>query len=79
MPSTQVQRRWWPYAQAAQELLKVDKSLLLGAIHRHELPAYEKPLTRGRTTSDPTKQHVSLWVNVDDVDEWVRAYWKQYV
>ena len=71
-----VRREWMPYAHAAKYYVGIDRSVLLGAIKRHELKAYEKPTTRGRTTNDPSKQRVSYFVSLADVDEWIRAYWK---
>ena len=71
-----VQRAWMPYAQAAKFYVGIDRSVLLGAIKRHELKAYEKPTTRGRTTNDPSKRRVSYFVSLEDVDAWIRTYWK---
>ena len=71
-----ITRGWMPYAIAAKQYLGVSPDLLLGAIKRHELMAYEKPLTRGRTTEDRSKQRNSYFVNIYDVDTWIRAYWK---
>lgn len=75
MASAQVPRGWMPYAIAARDYVGIDKSVLLGAIKRKELRAYEKPVTRGRTTSDPDKQRTSYFVCTADVDEWIRTHW----
>lgn len=69
-----IQRLWMPYAMAAQFYLGVSPDLLLGAIKRGELPAYEKPLTRGRRPGAKTEHH-SYWVFLPDVDEWIRKFW----
>lgn len=74
MAREQIQRGWMPYAIAAREYLGIDKSILLGAILRGELAAYEKPLTRGRKPG-ATREHHSYFVCLADVDEWVRTYW----
>lgn len=71
-----ITRGWMPYAIAAKQYLGVSPDLLLGAIKRHELLAYEKPLTRGRTTKDRSKQRNSYFVNLADVDTWIRTYWE---
>ena len=60
-----------PYRKAAREYLHVDDALLLGAIKRGELPAYLKP------TNKQTELNYIV-VNLGDVDEWVRTYWKPY-
>ena len=69
-----VQRAWMPYAIAAKHYLGIDKSVLLGAIKRNELPAYEKPITRSRV--EGAKQHHSYFVNLTDIDTWIRTYWQ---
>lgn len=69
-----IQREWMPYAQAAKFYVGVSPDLLLGAIKRHELPAWEKPLTRGRKPGAQTERH-SYFVNLSDVDTYIRTYW----
>ncbi len=72
--SNPIQRGWMPYAQAAKLYVGVSPDLLLGAIKRHELRAYEKPLTRGRTGT--TRENHSYFVNLEDVDAYIRTYWQ---
>lgn len=69
-----VRRMWMPPAQAAKLYLGISPEILTGAIKRGELPAYEKPLTRGRKEGAATEHHY-YFVNLDDVDEWIRAWW----
>ena len=68
------QRQWMPYATAARDYLGVSKDVLLAAIKRGELPAYEKPVTRGRT-ADARHEHHSYFVSLSDVDEYIRTHW----
>ena len=65
-----------PYRMAARQYLGISEDVLLGAMKRHELKAYEKPVTRGRTTTDPGKQRTRYFVSLVDVDEWIRTYWE---
>lgn len=67
-------RGWMPYAVAAEQYLGVSKDILLGAIKAHQLRAYEKPLTRGRTQG-AQREHHSYFVCLADVDEYIRTYW----
>ncbi len=73
--SAPIQRGWMPYKQAARLYLGISEDVLLAGIKRHELPAYEKPITRERTG---TKQYHSYFVNLADVDQWIRTYWQPY-
>ena len=68
-----VPRGWMPYAQAAKQYLGIHPDVLLGAIKANKLPAYEKPITRGRTG---TSEHHSYFVNLADVDAYIRTHWK---
>lgn len=67
-------RLWMPYARAASDYLGISPDILLAAIKRGELPAYEKPLTRGRRP-DATRENHSYFVYLPDVDEYIRTYW----
>ncbi|MBQ2680610.1 MAG: hypothetical protein IJF97_01590 [Eggerthellaceae bacterium] len=69
-----IQQTWMPYSRAAQEYLGVSPDLLRQAINSGELAAYEKPLTRGRTGT--TRENHSYFVNLEDVDAYIRAHWK---
>lgn len=71
-----IQRCWCPYATAASQYLGISPDILLGAIKARQLKAYEKPITRGRNP-DATRAYHSWWVNLSDVDEWIRAYWPE--
>lgn len=71
-----IQRGWMPYAKAAQLYVGISPDILLGGIKRNELPAFKKPITRGRTTEDPSKQRNSYFVNLADIDTWIRTYWE---
>lgn len=71
-----IPRQWWPYAIVAQQYLGVSPDILLGAIKRGELPAYEKPLTRGRKEG-ATREHHSYFVCLSDVDAYIRKHWPQ--
>lgn len=68
------QRGWMPYRVAASDYLGIAPSVLLEAIRAGRLVAYEKPLTRGRN-ADATREYHSYFVNLDDVDAWIRTYW----
>ena len=74
MTDNSIARGWMPYAIAARDYLGISPDILLGAIKRGELPAYEKPLTRGRK-SGASKQHHSYFVCPADVDAYIRAHW----
>ena len=63
-----------PYALAARDYLGISPDILLGAIKRGELPAYEKPLTRGRKKG-AQREHHSYFVRLTDVDTYVCTYW----
>ena len=75
MAKEQIQRAWCPYTMAARQYLGISEDILLGAIKRHELKAFEKPITRGRTGT--TRQNHSYFVNLNDVDAYIRAYWPE--
>ena len=74
MSAAACERRWMPYAQAAKNYIGVSPDILLGAIKRGELPAYEKPLTRGRKEG-AKREHHSYFVNLSDVDAYIRTHW----
>lgn len=71
-----VARRWMPYAKAAHDYLGVSPDILRRAINEKKLPAYEKPLTRGRKEGAAKQRH-SWFVHLSDVDEYVRTYWNK--
>lgn len=71
-----IQRGWCPYATAARQYLGISEDILLGAIKAHKLKAYEKPITRGRKPG-ATREHHSYWVNLADVDEYIRTEWPE--
>ena len=66
-----IARGWWPYTRVAKDYLHVSPDLLRDAIFAGELPAYQKPITRGRKDS---KRPV-VFVYIPDVDEWIRSTW----
>lgn len=71
----QIQRGWMPYRTAASQYIGIDSDLLLGAIKRKELKAYEKPR---RTDPDHTKREYHCYfVCKEDVDAWIRTYWQE--
>lgn len=72
-----VQRKWMPYTTAARQYLGVSEDILLGAIKANKLPAYEKPITRGRKAG-ATRENHSYFVSLDDVDAYIRAHWNPY-
>lgn len=65
-----LERGWWPLTRVAEDYLHVSPNLLRGAVNEGALPAYAKPITRGRADS---KRPVVL-LNLDDVDAWVRSW-----
>ena len=69
-------RGWMPYALAARDYLGISPDILLGAIKRGELTAYEKPLTRGRK-QDAKREHHSYFVRLSDVDAYICTYWSR--
>ena len=73
--SIPIQRGWVPYRKAAREYVGVSEDILLGAIKRKELKAYEKPITRGRTGT--TRENHSFFVCLTDVDDYIRKYWPE--
>jgi len=76
MSGEQIRREWMPYRMAARQFVGISEDVLLGAMKRHELRAYKKPLTKGHTTEDPNRQRTSYFVSTEDVSEWIRTYWE---
>lgn len=70
-----VRREWMPYAIAARDYLGVSPDILRTAINAGKLKAYEKPITRGRKTTDPDRMNHSYFVCLADIDEYVRTSW----
>ena len=66
-------RGWWPYTRVAKDYLHVSPDLLRDAIYSGELPAYQKPITRGRRDSN----RPIVFVSIEDVDEWIRSTWER--
>lgn len=64
-------RGWWPYTRVAKDYLHISPDLVREAIHSGDLPAYQKPITRGRKDS---ARHIVL-VCLDDADDWIRSKW----
>lgn len=64
-------RGWWPYTRVAKDYLHVSPDLLRDAIYSGALPAYQKPITRGRKDSN----RPIVFVSIEDVDEWIRSTW----
>ena len=77
MASEPIPRGWAPYKTVAREYLHVSEDILLGAIKRGKLRAYEKPLTRGRKPGASRENH-SYFVCLSDVDEYIRSEWQPY-
>lgn len=75
--TAQITREWYPYSQVAREYIGIAPDVLLGAIRRNELPAYAKPITRGRKEGAKTERD-RYFVHLADVDEWIRTCWKPY-
>lgn len=75
-PRPPIQRGWCPYSMAARQYLGISEDILLGAIKRHELPAWEKPITRGRKPG-AKKEHHSYFVKLTDVDDYIRTHWPE--
>ena len=71
-----IQREWVPYRTAAREYIGISDDGLRAAINAHELPAYEKPLTRGRKKG-ATRENHSYYVSLEDVNKWIRTHWPQ--
>lgn len=65
-----LQRGWWPVTRVAKDYLHVSPNILRDAINAGTLPAYCKPITKGRKDSDRPVVLVSL----DDVDALVRSW-----
>lgn len=72
------EREWMPLAQMAHDYLGVAPDLLREAINNKQLEAFEKPLTRGRKDGAKRQNH-SYFVCREDVDKWIRTYWKKAV
>ena len=72
-----IQRKWMPYAKAAQFYVGIDKDVLLAAIKRHELPAFEKPKSERHQRREDSREYHSYFVNTDDVDAYIRTHWPQ--
>lgn len=65
-----IPRGWMAYTKAAKEYLHVSPDILREAIYSGALPAYQKPVTRGRQDGRPI-----VFVSLADVDEWIRSTW----
>lgn len=63
-----------PFSMVAKHYLGISPDILLGAIKAGELPAYEKPITRGRKPGASREYH-SYFVCLPDVDEYIRTHW----
>lgn len=74
---TQLPRGWAPYRVVARDYLHISEDILLGAIKAGKLRAYEKPMTRGRRKQG-AREYRQIWVNLSDVDEYIRAEWEPY-
>lgn len=74
--SEPVTRMWMPYAQAANQYLGIHRQYLLAAIKAGELPAYEKP-RRDVPESSAKKEYHCYFVNLSDVDEYIRTHWQR--
>ena len=74
--STPIPRGWAPYRRAAREYVGISEDILLGAIKRHELKAYDKPPKTPRP-GVPRENH-SYYVCLADVDEYIRKHWPEY-
>ena len=75
MAKQPIPRGWCPYRTAARQYLGISEDILLGAIKRHELQAYEKPVTRAR--SGTARENHSYFVNLGDVDDYIRREWPE--
>lgn len=71
-----IPRKWCPYATAAQQYIGISPNVLLAAIKAHELKAFEKPKTYDRKP-DATRENHSYFVNLDEVDEYIRTHWPE--
>lgn len=74
-PNLEVTRGWMPYSSAARKYLGVSDDLLRAAINEHELKAYKKP--RRTPPKKGAKMRSSYFVNLNDVDEYIRTHWEQ--
>lgn len=69
-----IQRGWAPYRKAAREYVGCNEDILLGAIKRHELKAYDKPIQKRTGT---IRENHSYYVCLADVDEYIRKHWPE--
>ena len=76
MPSDEIPRGWAPYKTAARQYLHVSEDMLLAAIKAGKLKAYQKPLMGGKKPG--TRDYHYIWVNLSDVDEYIRTEWEPY-
>ena len=72
------EREWMPINQMAHSYVGIAPSLLRAAINAGQLDAYEKPLTRGLKEGAKRQNH-SYFVCREDVNKWIRTYWKKAV
>lgn len=72
MSAETAQRGWMSLSEAAR-YVGVSRDLLRMAVNAGDLPAYEKPVTRGRTGT--SRHNVLVRIGTDDLDSWVRS-WK---
>lgn len=70
-----VNRGWLSVKEAAQ-YVGISNDLIRRAVATHSLPAYIKPVSRGRKATSPENQHTYLKINVHDLDQWVRSWEK---
>lgn len=72
MSAKEVPRGWFSVSEAAA-YVGVSQDLVREAIAQERLPAYEKPLTRGRKPG-ATRENRFYKVAREDVDAWVRSW-----
>lgn len=68
-------RGWLSLTTAARDYVHISPDVLRRGISAGELPAYKKPLTRGRKPG-ATRENTLMRIHTDDIDDWIRRTWE---
>lgn len=73
MSARTVEREWLSVAEAGQ-YVGISSEVVRAAALSGALPAYEKPVTRGRKVQGPAQPNTFMKISKSDLDAWVRSW-----